>query len=306
MPGANPAAPATLTGDLLTISRFLQSPELIRRRLRNFRDLRFISDQILTGRYRSAGGAVLYDQSESQLTDRAVQSVAPGAEYPYANVPDGTAALAQVSKWGQAIELTDEAILRNVRPGDELDRQLQKVVNTVIKQVDSVALSAVASAVTATQAAAAVWSNLSAANPFLDVQLAKAQVIGLNLGYVPDTVLMNDTSFAYFTANTVVSNMLKREDSNNPIYTGEVETLAGLTVAVSPNLPTSDVWVLDSTQLGGMADEQDNAPGYTVSDMAIQVASERIPRRDKWDLWGRRKTVPVVQEPGAAIRITGT
>ena len=306
MPGAYPAAPATLTGDLLAISRFLQSPTQIRRRLRNFRDLRFVSDQILTGRFRSAGGAILFEQSEGITTDRAVQDVAPGAEYPFANVPDGVAALAKVSKWGQAIELTDEAILRNVRPGDEVDRQLQKVVNSVIKQVDSVALAAVASAVTQTQPAAAVWTNVATANPFLDVQLAKSVIAALNLGYNADTILMNDTKYAYFTANNVVSNMLRREDTANPIYSGEVPRIAGLTVVVSPNLPTTDVWVLDSTQLGGMADEQDGAPGYTAAEMAIQVQSERIPRRDKWDMWGRRKTVPVVQEPGAAVRITGT
>lgn len=306
MPGAYPAGPATLTGDLLAINRLLATPNEIRRRLRNFKDLRFISDQILTGRFRSLGGAVMYEQSEGVLTDRAVQAVAPGSEYPFANVPDGVAALAQIQKWGQAVELTDEAINRNIRPGDEVDRQLQKVVNTVIKQVDSVSLAAVASSVTQTQAAAATWSSITTANPFLDVQLAKAMVAGLNLGYVPDTVLMNDTKYAYFTANNVVTNMLKREDSTNPIYSGKVDMLAGLTVVVSPNLPTTDVWVLDSRQLGGMADEMDDAPGYTVADMAIQVQSERIQRRDKWDMWGRRKTVPVVQEPGAAVRITGT
>jgi hypothetical protein len=31
-----------------------------------------------------------------------------------------------------------------------------------------------------------------------------------------------------------------------------------------------------------------------------------VAKRDGWDLWGRRITVPVVQEPGAAIRITDT
>jgi hypothetical protein len=66
------------------------------------------------------------------------------------------------------------------------------------------------------------------------------------------------------------------------------------------------VWVIDSTQLGGMADEVDGAPGYTVSDMAVQIQTEREADRDAWDMWGRRKTVPVVQEPGAAIRITGS
>jgi hypothetical protein len=55
-----------------------------------------------------------------------------------------------------------------------------------------------------------------------------------------------------------------------------------------------------------MADEHDGAPGYTVSDMAIEVQNKRIEERDGWRLWGRRKTVPVIQEPGAGYKITST
>jgi hypothetical protein len=54
-----------------------------------------------------------------------------------------------------------------------------------------------------------------------------------------------------------------------------------------------------------MADEMDGAPGYTVSDMAIQIKSIRHDDVDAWDLQGRRKTVPVVQESGAGQEITG-
>lgn len=306
MPGTYPAAPPTLSGDLLTISRFLNSPTQIRRRLRDFHDLRFVSDQILTQRFRSSGGAVLYEQSEPFVTDRAVTAVAPGTEYPKASNPTGTGGLAAVSKWGQASDLTDEEVKRNVYAGSVVDRTLRKVVNSVIKQVDSVTLAAVASSVTATRAASTAWSTIATANPFYDVQNAVADILALNLGYVPDTILMGDLKYAQFSANTVVTNMLKREDSSNPIYTGVIDVIAGLKVVRSPNLPTADVWVIDSTQLGGMADEQDNAPGYAVSDLAVETKAVRVDLADKWTIQGRRLTVPVVQETGAGIRITGT
>lgn len=306
MPGSFPAQPPTLSGDLLTISRFLQSPTAISRRLRDFRDLRFVSDQILTQRWRSSGGAVLVTQSEPFVNQRAVEAVAPGSEYPFSPQSYGTAVIAAVQKWGQGNFLTDEEIVRSVFAGGVVDRSLRKTVNSVIKQVDSVALSAVASAVTQTQAATTVWSTIGSANPFYDIQQAVAVILGLNLGYNPDTVLMGDLKYAQLTANTVVSNLLRRETTDNPVYTGVIDTIAGLHIVRSPNLPTADVWVLDSTQLGGMADEVDGAPGYTVSDMAVQIQAEREEERDGWNLWGRRKTVPVVQEPGAAIRITGT
>src|SRR6266581_4681998 len=103
MPGSYPAAPPTLSGDLETISRFLQSPTQIRRRLRSYTDLRFVADQILTQRFRTAGGAALYELSEPFVTDRPVEAVGAGAEYPFANMPAGTAGIASVSKWGQKV-----------------------------------------------------------------------------------------------------------------------------------------------------------------------------------------------------------
>jgi hypothetical protein len=66
------------------------------------------------------------------------------------------------------------------------------------------------------------------------------------------------------------------------------------------------VWVLDSKLLGGMADEVNNDPGYTTIDKNIQVQSERIAGRDGWNMWARRLTVPIIQEPAAGVKITST
>ena len=305
MPNTFPAGPPSLTGDTVSISRFLQSPAALQRRLRNFRDLRFVADQLLTQRFRSQGGAVLYEMSEPFVSDRAVESVGAGSEYPYANLPTGTAAIAAIQKWGQKVLLTDEEIARNVYQGASADRALRKVVNSVIKQVDGLAMSAIASAVTQTSPAAAAWNGGSA--KFLqDVLLAKAVIVGLNLGYNPDTLAINDAQYAYLMSDTVITNALRRETTDNPVYTGEIERIAGLTIVVSPAIAANGAMVLDSTQLGGMADEVDGAPGYAVSDLAVQVKSIRLEGQDAWDLQGRRKTVPVVQEPGAAVKITGT
>jgi hypothetical protein len=187
MPGSYPAPPPTLSGDLESISRFLSSPTQIRRRLRSFVDLRFVADQILTQRFRTAGGAALYELSEPFVTDRPVEAVGPGAEYPFANMPTGTAGIASVAKWGQKVPVTDEEIARNVYAGTTIDRALRKVVNSVIAQVDAIAMSAVASAVTTTQAAVATWSTPATARILFDILSAKAKVYGKNLGYKPDT-----------------------------------------------------------------------------------------------------------------------
>lgn len=305
MPGTYPAGAPTLSGDLLTISRFLDSPTHIQRRLRTFRDLRFVSDQILTQRFRSSGGAVLYEQSEPFVTDRALEAVSAGAEYPMANMPTGTAAVAAIVKWGQKVRLTDEEIARNAYGGAAVDRALQKVVNSIISKVDAVTISAVKSALADT-ATAGIWDSATAANrkPLDDILLAIQAVKDRNLGYFPDTLVVSPKGYTYLMLNDAIAQLRKREESSNPVYTGMIETIAGLTVIVTPALSTTAL-VLDSKQLGGMADEMDGAPGYAVADLAVQVKPIRKDELDAWDLQGRRKTVPVVQETGAGQEITG-
>lgn len=307
MPGTYPAGAPTLSGDTLSISRFLQDPAALHRRLRDYGDLRFVSDQLLTGRLRSQGGAVLYELSEPFVTDRPAESVGPGSEYPYANLTPGTAAIAAIQKWGQKVLLTDEEIARNQYAGAAVDRAMQKVVNSIISQVDSITMSAIASAVTqtfnVTGTGGGVWTG---ATPTMlrDILRAKAVIAQLNLGYMPDTLVVNDVQYAYMMTDTNLTNAWRRETSTNPVFTGSVQSVAGLNIIVSPNLPATTAYVLDSTQLGSMADETDGAPGYSVSDLAVQVKSIRNEKADSWDLQGRRKTVPVVQEPGAAIKLT--
>ncbi|MFB6392625.1 hypothetical protein [Polymorphospora lycopeni] len=307
MPGAYPPAAPTLSGDLLTIHRLLQSPTYLRRRLRTIADLRFVADQILTNRYRTSGGAVAFEQSEPIMNTRAVEAVPPGSEYPRDSPADGTAALAAVSKWGQAVTLTDEKLKRSVYMGQELNRALLKTANTVISKVDKLTTAAVSSAVTNTSAAAAAWNAASPAL-FRDVEVAAAKIVDLNQGYRPDAILMSTTKYAMLVTDPAIAALRRRETSDNPIYGGEIDRLGKyriISTAVA-NLPSDDVWVFDSDQLGGMADEAEVDPGYATMDNGLQYKTRRIEERDAWDIWARRITVPIVQEPGAGIRITGT
>lgn len=308
MPGTFPAAAPVLTGDSLAISRFLSQPTAIKRRLRDYQDLRFVSDQLLTQRFRSSGGAVLYEMTEPFVSDRTVEAVGAGSEYPYANLPTGTGAVAAIQKWGQKVLLTDEEIARNVYGQAAVDRQMRKVVNSVIQQVDSITMSAIAAAVTQTfTAIGAAWNTAGGTGVTMlrDILRAKAVILALNLGYQPDTLVVNDTQYAYLMTDQSLTNTWRRETTDNPVYTGNVEQAAGLNIIVSPNLPATTAYVLDSKSLGGMADEMDGAPGYAVADLAVQIKSIRKDSQDAWDLQGRRKTVPVVQEPGAGVKITG-
>lgn len=296
-----PAPAPTLSGNLLTVHRMLTNPAYLRRRLRDFNDMRFVADQVLTQRLRAEGGAVLYEQSEAFVTDRPVRGVSAGSEYPIANLPQGTAALSAVTKWGQKVELTFEKVSRSRYPGQEVSKAVRTVLNTVVVQVDSVAWAAIASAVTAVHTLGTTW--ISATPTILrDILQAKAKITNLKLGFVPDTILMRDDVAAYVMSDDKVTNALRRETRDSPIYSGEMDVIADLAVLRSPSAPT-DPYIFDSTEVGGMADEQVDAPGYTPAEMQIQVKAWIDNDIDGWWLQGRRLTVPAVREPGAAIRI---
>ncbi len=307
---AYPPAPPSLSGDFITISRFLNSPAKIGSRLQQLSDVKFVADQILTQKFRSAGGAVAYDVSEPLFNTRAVEAVAPGAEYPMDATATGTGAIASVSKWGERTRLTDERVKRTVPMGGAVDWALRKVTNTVIQKIDRLAIAAVASAVTATSGAVGVWDDPDAAEILRDIEVARAKVEDLQLGYVIDTILMSNAKYALVASDPTIASLRRREALDNPVYGAEIEMIAGLKVARTAlgNLPggTDDVWLIDSNNLGGMADEVELDPGYATGPNSTQVKSIRKDEIDAWDLQGRRITVPVVQEPGAAICITGT
>jgi hypothetical protein len=300
-----PAPAPTLSGDTESISRFLQSPTLVSRRLRTLAEQRYIADALLSQRFQVSGGAVLYETGESIFTADNPRAVAPGSEYPLTTAPTGAASIAKTVKWGQDTEITDESIKRqNMQP---VNKAMLKLVNQNVKFIDSIALSAIASAVTATAAAAAAWSTATASQILTDVALAKGNILALNQGYMPDTVVLSDITWAYAFAKFTSGGFLPREQSQNSAVSGMFPEIDGMRFLVSPNLPTaSTVLVVDSTMLGGMADEDLGGPGYTgAGPQGVEGKTIRDDIADQWRLRMRRVTVPVVVEPAAGYKITG-
>src|SRR5438309_3176929 len=127
MPYFYPPAAPTLSGDVESISRFLNSPTLIARRLRTLAEQRYIADSLLTGRFSVEGGAVLYETGETIFTSDSPRAVAPGAEYPLTTAQTGVASIAKTVKWGQDTKITDESIKRQrLQP---VKKAMSKLVN---------------------------------------------------------------------------------------------------------------------------------------------------------------------------------
>jgi hypothetical protein len=296
-----PTAP-TLSGDVLTISRFLSSPTAVSRRLRTIAENRFIADVLLSGRIE--GSSILYETDESIYTADAPEIVAPGTQYPRTLAPTGTASVANPVKWGQEVPITDEEVGRF--RGQAVERNLTKIVNYLVLTVDSTALAVISSAVTATLAASAAW-NVATANPILDLLRAKATVRQTNKGYEPDTAACDDFAFAYIVGNMNVLATMAREAGTTVSMSGDLPVLAGLRILPTPNLPAAGtVLVLDSNQLGSLGYENIPSPEYQGPADGIQTLTRRDPEgNDSWLVRARRPVVPFVQEPGAACKITG-
>lgn len=310
MPFTYPPAAPTLSGDVLSINRFLSNPTLVARRLRTLAEQRFISDALLTQRIQAQGGSVLYETGETIYSDSAPSGVTPGSEYPLTTVSHGTASLAKTTKWGSDVEVTDESISRQLI--NPVDRAFEKLVNHMVKTVDSVAMSAVNSAVTQTTGAIASWAGTGSTPQILrDIARAKANIDKLNQGYSPDTLVVDDVTYANFLSDAGIANLLPRETGSTPVQTGSWMTVAGLRVLVSPyvsggNTTSAIALVLDSRALGGMADESLTGPGYvSTNGVGVQAKTIRKDETDSWRLRCRRVTVPIVLEPAAAWKITG-
>ncbi len=294
----------TLSGDLLTVNRFLAQPLLIERMLRTMAEQRFIADAIFTGRATPTGGAIVYEQAESIFPDEAVESVQPGAEFPMTTTSRGPAKVADVAKWGLDTKVTMEAIRRLLM--NPVDRALLKLTNGVIRQVDSNSLSVLFNPATPIQTlVGSSWAAAGDAHTIIaQIAQAKANIVGLNQGYKPDTLICNDDTFVNLISSERISNMMAREQLSNPIYTGQLDRqLLGLDLMITNNVAgladglgqgSMKALVLDRSIMGGMADE-------------VPLTSQTwwLPDTEEWRLRAKRQTVPWVMEPGAVVQITG-
>lgn len=283
------------------IHSILSSQSLFARRVRTVADQKFIADALLKGRYNVVGGAVVYENGDPIFADDDPEVIAPGGEYPRSQINVGDLAAAIAEKLGRDVPITDESIKR--RGIDVVNKAISQLVNRNVKYVDSSALGVIASKVTQTQAATAAWTSAEAIVE--SVELAKAQAEESGEGHTLDTIVLKPSAFARVMAKFLAAGLLPREAAN-PLITGQWPTVLDLTWLRSPHTPTAAPLILDTEELGGMANETGVSPGYSNAGNGIETKSIREEKTDGYLLRARRITVPVVTDPTAGYTITGT
>ena len=307
MPLTYPPSGPTYSGDVLTIHRMLKEPALIARRLAELLKQRYIADFILSGRFVAEGGAVTYESGEPIGTGEAPRIVAPGSEYPLVSLGGGVVSTATVDNWGQDTLVTDASIKRlKMNP---VNRSLSRLAAQNVMTVDSAAMSLVGSAVTQAVPASALWANASAEQILGDVLKARQVVTGLQLGYDPDAVALDDLTYISVLTKFTAAGILSDSQKRAALEDAAVPEVAGMKWVQTPNGLASTALVVDTEQLGGMADEDQQAPGYVRSrepgTAPVEVKSIREDAEDRYRVRARRVTKPVVTDSGAACKITG-
>jgi len=280
---------------------FIQSPTLVARRLGEILAAQqFIGLFLFQGRYTIQGGAIAVPSNEKIRTERRAEAVAPGAEYKLTPLSAEQYELYTSVKEGLATEVTDEEVTRSLR--QPIDDALLFLQTELVFDANDIALGVAQSSITQTLAAGAAWST--GKQVLKDALRVQARARALKLGYSLDTVVLRGEQYA-----ELIPELLDvLPDSDDTARTGAFPTIGGLTWVSADDESFGDPMVIDRRRFGGIARERIVSPEYrdVGADTGVQVASIREPKADKTRLQARNPHVPVVTNPLAGYRITGT
>jgi hypothetical protein len=292
-PAAHPLGPPTVSDTLITVDLLLQQPTRITQMIMDLTQQRFIADMIFSSGGGVTGGAVVYDQATmNQLyTERDVEKVAPGGEFPLVTSAKLRPRVAEVEKYGGKVFITDEARDRNQQ--SVFANQIRQLANTMVRKINLIAVTVlVASVDEYTQtfgghpwsAVQTAGSTASQASEYPAADFAKAQQYAdqQELGVTYDLWLLNPQEMAtlitlYGSANlsALLSSM-------------------GLNVYSSNRVPAGKAYVVASGQVGEMRVEK-----------PLGTETWREPEEEKTFVQSSVRPVMYVTNPFSVLEVTG-
>lgn len=203
---AYPLGTPTVANDSITIRLMLDQPTRINRYLSDLSLTNLFAADVFSTGGGVTGGALIFDQltlNDIALdANRSVQNVEPGAEFPIVTHTQGAPTVALVEKFGGKFFITDEARDRN----DQISfqRKANKLLNDIVKGLNTRALAALDSAITAYTATQTItgvpWgtattttagSKTAAIDPMFDFAKVQLAADVAELGYDIDTWIVH-------------------------------------------------------------------------------------------------------------------
>lgn len=286
-----PAGAPTTSGTRLTVDRLLKSPTVLAKRIVTD-TTPFLSD-LLFRAGTTDSGAVIY--SESSIEDRYpsrgdVQEVEPGSAFPMVDVAEGMDKTALSTTFGAGYIVTDQAKSRNNL--DVIAKGNLKVRNALLRQ-DAARCLALFDSKAPTVNSVGAWGTSKVWKT--DLLKGNAQIRGLKLGYTPDTVLISPNTETTLLLLDDLQNWAPRENKAlNPLYAPSLAGLLGLNWIVN-EFVDDDQAILLQTKVSGI--------NVVEKPFGVEVTREGTLKRDVViaDKW----SVPIIDEPGAALVING-
>jgi len=153
-PSQFPLGAPTTSGTAITVDQWLNSPTMITRSLADMvvQSEDFFIGDVFAGLSDVQGGAIVFNPvlANSLYSDRDVQEIEPGGEYPILSSDIGEPKVAKVRKFGGRIFITDEA--RNRNRTDVWNREQAKLGFTLTHQLNAVGTAVLDAAIADTDA----------------------------------------------------------------------------------------------------------------------------------------------------------
>jgi len=243
----NPLSAPTVATTTYTVDFLLQNPTRVTAQVNSLVMQNFFIDKVFNTGGDVQGGAVLYQQASvlDVYTDRDVERVQPGAEFPVVTGARIAPLVAAVEKFGGKFPVTDEAKRRN--DVSRVTNQIRRLSNTITRKLHQRGLAELEAAVTAftrTEAVATKWITAAEAEaakvkkietPMVGILKAIARLEKDEMGYVFDTLIIHPVQAVYgrvfYTDDAGFKSALSDLGVTNLIVTPRAKEGSGLLVA---------------------------------------------------------------------------
>lgn len=288
-----------VTGDEVTLNRFIQSPTAVSKRINEIARENMVSTTILRETRDDVSGGAIQFTEDDDVVSEVMDELAPGTVYPEVSVSGGTQRVLKMSKWGHKATVTDESLKR--RKANAIERVLRGMANSAILSTEQLNIDLIQSSVTRSVAATAGWTA-AGANLIKDLTRLTSAFNTKTDPFRPDTILVDQESWVELASHKQIMEAQSREGRENVLYTGDFRSFGRVQIVSSPYLSGRFCAAFDTTMFGGIATEN---LGGDYEGSPIQVKSYRSDESDSWKIQARRTSVPYVTSPLAAVKLTG-
>lgn len=294
MPVQYPLGVPTISGTAVSVDVMLNEPTRITRYISDMSLQSFFMNRVFATPGGVTGGGLVYDQltTNDLYTNRDVQNVEPGAEFPIVDTQRTAPLFAPVEKFGGKFFITDEARDRNDQNAFRI--QANKVTNTIVRKLNAKGVAALDAALTAIGSPVTVTGNnwgsyqpqgssasLPSASPAADFAKAQLAADTAELGVNYNLWIVNPAQLA--ALRTIYGTALAGLLSDN-----------GIEMVASNRVAAGTAYVVEEGMVGELRYEKS---------LSTETWREQSTQRT----WVQSDIRPVfaVTNPYSALKVTG-